>query len=400
MWLTSSSIVAMFGFADLGLSNGLVNLVADAHGRDDRAAARAAVTSTFWMLTAIATLLLLCSLGSYPFVPWFRIFNVHSAQAVREAGPTFLVMFACFACTLPLSTVASIQSGLQNGLRSNLWASVGSLLSLVAVFLATRRHAGLVPLMFFLSAGPLVSLLFNAAHLLVGSHPWFVPFPRFFSLDVARRLLESGLMFFSMQLAMALGYQSDNLVVAHIMGAGAVPGYAVPSRLFNILPVLIGIFTAPMWPAYAHAMASNDGSWIIRTFRRTILWTGSVTAVLTLALVLCGNFILRLWVGPSLHVSVLLLMAFGVRCVLSAYLQPLSFLLNGIGKLKEQAVIALTMSVVNLGLSILLVRHYGVIGAILGTVLSEVFVVLIPEMLLAQRALRSLRIQSGKDVAV
>ncbi len=389
----------MFGFADLGLSSGLVNLVADAHGRGDRTAARVAVTSAFWMLIVISSFLLVCSLESYALIPWAHIFNVHSAQAVREAGPMFMVMLSCFACTLPLNTVTSIQNGLQNGLRNNLWASAGSVLSLLGVYLATRHHAGLVLLMFFLSAGPLVSLLLNAAHLLASSHPWFVPSPRFFSPDVARRLLQSGLMFFSLQLAMAVGYQSDNLVVAHMLGAAEVASYAVPSRLFNILPVLIGIFTAPMWPAYAHAIASNDGPWIIKTFRRTIMWTGSVTAVLTLSLVLCGKWILRLWVGPGLHVSLPLLVAFGVRCVLSAYLQPLSFFLNGIGKLKEQAVIAVAMSVINLGLSIVLVMHFGVIGAILGTVVAEILVVLIPETILAQRALRSLKLMNERSTA-
>lgn len=399
MWLTSSSIVAMFGFADLGLSNGLVNLVADAYGREDRPAARAAGTSAFWMLTGIACLLLVCSFGIYPFVPWFRIFNVHSAQAMSEAGPMFLVMLACFACTLPLNTVASLQNGLQNGLVRNLWASVGSVLSLAGVYSATRHHAGLVPLMFFLSAGPLLGLLFNAIHLLLGVHSWLLPLPRFFSMRVARLLLQSGLMFFSMQIAMALGYQSDNLVVAHVLGASAVASYAVPSRLFNILPVLIGIFTAPMWPAYAHAIASNDGAWIGRTFRRTIVWTGLITTVLTLGLVLSGNWILHVWMGPGVHVSFLLLVAFGVRCILSAYLQPLSFLLNGIGKLKEQAVIALLMAVVNLVLSIALVMHFGVVGAILGTILAEILVVLVPETILARRALRVLRTQHGKGVA-
>ncbi len=390
MWLTSSSVVAMFGFADLGLSNGLVNLVAHAHGRADKTAARGAVTSAFWMLTAIACLLLLCSLGSYSFVPWSAIFNVHSAQAIKEAGPMFVVMLVCFACTLPLNTAVSIQSGLQNGFVSNLWAAVGSLLSLVGVYLATRHHAGLVSLIFFLSAGPLFGLLFNAMHLLFGTHPWLLPLPRYLSITIARQLLQSGFMFFSMQIAMALGYQSDNLVVAHVMGAGAVAGYAVPSRLFNIVPVLIGIFTAPMWPAYAHATASNDRTWIIRTFRRTVLWTGTITILCTVGLVLSGNWVLRHWMGPGLHAPLVLLVAFGVRCVLSAYLQPLSFLLNGIGKLKEQAVLALLMAVLNLGLSIVLVMHFGVIGAILGTIISEIAAVLIPETVLARRALRVL----------
>jgi O-antigen/teichoic acid export membrane protein len=77
--------------------------------------------------------------------------------------------------------------------------------------------------------------------------------------------------------------------------------------------------------------------------------------------------------------------------VLSAYLQPLSIFLNGVGRIKEQAIIALSMAVVNLALSIVLVIHFGVIGAILGTIISEIVIVLVPGTIIANRALSQLR---------
>jgi O-antigen/teichoic acid export membrane protein len=331
MWLTSSSIVAMFGFADLGLSNGLLNLVADAGGRGDRLAMRKAVASAFWMLTAIACVLLLSLAIGFPYIQWPSIFNVHSAQAMRESGPMVAVMISCFAATLPLSTITSIQSGMQNGLVSNLWATAGSLVSLTGVYFATRHHASVVMLMFFLSIGPLASLILNGTHVFAHATPWLLPLPSFFSKRVAVHLLQAGVMFFAMQIAVALGYQSDNLVVAHVMGASSVPGYAVPSRLFNIPPLLVGIFTVPIWPAYVHAIASKDFAWIQRTFKATILWTGCITTAFTVLLVLSSKAILLRWVGPAVQPSYWLLGSFGVRCVLSAYLQPLSIFLNGVG---------------------------------------------------------------------
>ncbi len=45
MWMTMSSLVAMLGFADLGIGNGLLTSVASAHGRDDRAKIKAYVSS-------------------------------------------------------------------------------------------------------------------------------------------------------------------------------------------------------------------------------------------------------------------------------------------------------------------------------------------------------------------
>ncbi|WP_187290221.1 oligosaccharide flippase family protein [Terriglobus saanensis] len=390
IWMTLSSMIAMFSFADLGMSNGLINLVAEANGREDRQAIRNAVASAFWMLLFVALLIVTLIVGIYHYVPWPQIFNVHSPLAIAEAGPVSFATILCFAVSLPLATVASLQSGQQSGLITNIWNAVGSLVSLGAILVAIHLHASLPLLVVAIFGVPVFISLLNAAKTFLWDQRWLFPSLLFFSRPIAILLLRTGLMFFCLQLAAAIGYQSDNLVIAHLLGATHVGSYAVPSRLFNVLPFLIGIITGPMWPAYADALSRGDHDWIRKTFRRTVIWTGGGTLLLTGLLVVFSNYIFALWVGPGLHVSRLLLVTFGVRCVLSSYLQPLSFFLNGIGKLKEQAVISLLMAGFNLALSIVLVEHVGIIGAILSTVVAEILIVLIPETLIARRALHHL----------
>jgi O-antigen/teichoic acid export membrane protein len=62
------------------------------------------------------------------------------------------------------------------------------------------------------------------------------------------------------------------------------------------------------------------------------------------------------------------------------------------GKLRAQAIIAILMSIFNLVLSILFVRSFGVIGAILGTVIAELTVVVIPETIIVGRVLKRLKV--------
>ncbi len=394
MWMTISSTVAMFSFADLGMSSGLINLVADAHGRKDKDALCRAVSSAFCMLSIVACLLLLAMASLYPLIPWQKIFNVHSLEAIREAGPALAALLVCFAANLPLGIVGSIQNGLQSGFITNLWgAAAGSVFSLIAVLLAIHFHAGLAVLILGLSGAPLAATACNAVQLFLIDRPWLRrPRMRFISRQTASSLLHIGLMFFCLQLATAIGYQSDNLVIAHLMGARMVAAYAVPSRLFNILPTLIGMTVGPLWPAYAEAITGGDIAWIRKAFRRTVIGGLAATSIAALLFVLFGNAILGFWVGPSIRASLPLLAAFGIRCILSAYLQPLSILLNGIGRLRAQAITAILMSVVNLTLSILLVRRFGIIGAILGTIVAELTVVVIPETIIAKKALRQIAV--------
>ncbi len=390
MWMTISSIVMMFAFADFGMSNGLVNLVAIALGRDDLRAARQAAASAFWMLCTVAGLLTLVAAAAYPFVDAASFFNVHSAIAMHEAGPALLVFFVCFILNLPLGVVRGTQTGMQNAFINNLWSILGSVFSLVFLLIAIHFRVGLPLLVLGLSGAPILALLLNGIELFGWSHRDLMPSFNSFSRESVTLLFRTGLMFSLLQLAYCIGMQTDNVVIARIMGARSVADYAVPFRLFNFVNVFLVMLSGSMWPAYADAMARQDGSWIRRTFKRVSIGGTAITLVVTALLIILGNRLLALWVGPQIPASSALLMALGAQCVVYAYLQPINFLLNGIGRFKIQVICAIAMAFVNLGLSIVLVKRYGVIGAVLGTVIAQLLVQVIPLTIAAREALRDL----------
>jgi O-antigen/teichoic acid export membrane protein len=390
MWMTITSVVMMLVFADLGMNNGLINIVADATGKEDLRTARQATASAFWLLSVVAIAIAAAGMIAYPHVSASRLFNVHSPLAMRESGPALLVFFFCFVMNVPLGIVRGTQTGLQNAYINNLWNMLGSVSSLGALFVAIHLHAGLPALVMSLSGPPVIITILNGTELFAWSHPQLRPDPRDFSRAVAARLLRIGLMFFLLQASISVGMQTDNVVIAQILGAKAVAAYAVPARLFNMIVSFITMLSGSMWPAYADAMARRDGPWIQRTFRRVTLAGTSITLCATILLVLFGNRILALWIGPQMQASLMLLSVFGLQCMVFSYLQPINFLLNGIGELKSQVVCAIAMAVVNLGLSILFVKHYGIVGAVLGTLLAQLTVQVIPLTVIARKQLRKL----------
>ena len=390
MWMTITSVVLMLGFADLGMSNGLVNMVANAMGREDRKAAKESVSSAFWMLSAIAAVVTLGLVAAYPFINTSRLFNVHSPTAIRESGPALLVFFICFAANLPLGVVRSVQAGMQSAFISSLWTTLGTVASLIALLIAIRLHAGLPLLVLSLSGPPVLAWLLNGVELFGFSHPDLLPSPSSFSKKYASRLFHTGMMFFLLQISYSVGMQTDNVVIAQIMGAKAVAAYAVPARMFSTINALLIMISGAMWPAYADALARSDGPWIRRSFMRVVTVGTSMTLIATTILVLFGNRILGIWVGPQMHASAALLTVFAVQCVLYAYLQPINFLLNGIGQLRVQVVSGLVMAALNLALSILFVQYWGIIGAVLGTVIALVLVQVVPLTVVMKRALKNL----------
>ena len=95
--------------------------------------------------------------------------------------------------------------------------------------------------------------------------------------------------------------------------------------------------------------------------------------------------------------STTLLVLLAAFCILNGYLQPVNFLLNGVGAFRVQVICAIVMAVLNIALSIYFVHRYGLFGAILGTVIAQLLVQAAPLTLAARRVLRGLQ-QAPDDV--
>lgn len=393
MWMTITSVIAMFGFADLGLNNGLINMVANATGRDDTPGARRAISSTFLLLCAAVAALTVVSGLVFTFITPAKLFNVTSTMAVREAGPALIAFYLCFAIQLPLGSVRGTQSGLQKGFHNNLWAMLGTSGALVAMLVAVYRHFSLPLLVLCVSGPPVIASALNGIELFGFSHPELRPSFGYFSRDAARDGLRTGLMYFLLQISFTIGMQTDNVVIAQIMGASSVAAYAVPARMFNLVTSFLIMVSGSMLPAYAEAQARGDYQWIRKSFHRVLLFGTLCTLPITLLLVLFGNKILALWVGPGVQASLPLLAILGVQCLIYAYLQPINFLLNGLGQFRVQVICALINAVVNLGLTILFVRRFGIVGAVMGTSISFLLVTVIPLSIEIARVFRNMRKQ-------
>ena len=96
------------------------------------------------MLFAMALLIVIVFAAVYPVIPWQRVFNVKSRQAIQEAGPAMAVFIACFAASLPLGVVQQVQLGYQEGFINGLWESAGRVLGLAGLLLVIYLRAGLV----------------------------------------------------------------------------------------------------------------------------------------------------------------------------------------------------------------------------------------------------------------
>lgn len=385
VWLTISSLTAMLSFADLGLGNGVLNRIAGAHGRDDRAAIRQYVSSAYAVLTPLAVLVLTGFLVAGIFGPWKYVFNIHGPAAQREVGPAMAAFAACFAVAIPAGVIQRVQMGLQEGFQSSLWQCGSSLLALAALLVAISLHAGLPWLVVALLGAPSVGGLLNSLLFFGRLQPDISPRFNAISRGALTDIGHTGLLFFVLQTVGAVAYASDNVIVARALGADKVPLYAVPNQLFTVIPMLLAMVLAPLWPAYGEAISRQDNAWVKKTLKRSLLASVGFAGVASLLLVVGAPLILRLWVGRAVDPPILLLVGLGAWKVVEAGGNALAMFLNGANVVRFQVMVATVTGACALGLKVILIQMIGVAGPPWGALIAYSLCCILPLYIFIRR---------------
>ena len=384
MWMVAASAIALLEFADLGIGNGLLTLISESDGRDDRAGARVFVSSAFFVLSVIAMGLLLIFVLVYSVIPWHRVLNVASDAAVRESAPTIALLAIFAAFNFPIGIAQRIQLGYQEGYTADLWSTAGNVFGLIGVLTAIYLHAGLPWLVFAMCGAPTFAKLLNWFFLFMRSRPWLFPTLRFFDYAIARKIITTGFYFLVLQAMILIGNASDSLIIAHYLGASAVSAYVVVQRIFMVT-MFSQFFVIPLWPAFGEAISRNDYPWARKTMKNAIRICLLLSAATALPLLLFGKKIINVWIGPGFAPSYFLLTGFALFVFLSSQGGVVSSFLKNGNLIKKQVAYYAIATFVSLLLKFPLVQLWGTAGAIWATVVGYGLFFVIPATRFALR---------------
>ncbi len=398
VWMTLSALIALLGFTDLGIGNSLLNGVAQAAGRDDRTEVRAYLSSGIVMLFVVAAVFGILFVAAYGHIPWARAFNIGPASALDEAGPAAAVLVVCFLVAMPAGAFQQVRLGLQQGYVNSIFVAVGNIGGLVLVVWAIQMRLGLPWLVLAMAGAPLLATIANGCALLAQS-PWLRPTIGEVNFAAARSLLRVGLLFLVLQVAVAVAFTSNSIILAVMLGPSAVTDYAVVSKLFLIPTLLVSFALGPLWPAYREALSRGDVPWVRRTFRQSIRLSLAVAGLVSGILVAVGLPLIAAWVGVSVQPSFGLILAIGVWTPLSAVGTAVAMLLNGAQAMRFQVVTAVVMAAANILLSVALTARIGVAGVVWGSVIAFTLFSLAPLALYVPRLLSRLELDHKSSAA-
>lgn len=367
-----TSLVAVTGAMDFGLSNGLRNklvvLAADP-GADDLA--KRYCLATFYALAIPAVALAVTLFVVSPAMPWSRIFNIQSSSLQLSATWGLPTVVAIMMLNIPLLVGGAGLYAYQESHWRAVWDGVSGVVAATVVTLVAWSHASVyvVCAAYFGTyavgaTGGLVTFLWRRRWRPTGvsAHQMATCVRDLAGLSASFWLL-------SMSAAGVTGF--GTLVAGHSLGLADAGDFNVVQRIFLLLITCQQAVLLPFWSAFTHAQVTADWDWVRRSLRNLAIGTVVAVAAGGTVLAFFVEPLLHFWVGRSIRMGAVPAMFVG-WIVLFSWGSVYGVCLNGLGRVVGQLRRTCLGAVITLGSSYHFASALGAGGIVMAMILGVI----------------------------
>lgn len=372
IWALMMQFTGYLWLFDFGVRESVIKYVAQYHAADDHAQVSTTVHTAVSIYSVVAGLAFAGAAILAFALP--HLFSI-PAEAVGAARVTALLTGATVAQNFVFNVYVGVLMGLQ---RYDAMARLGIVFGLVrAVILYALLKAGFGVIALAILQLT-ISVLSNAFiyRLCVAQLPYLtVRWVRPRRAD-AMTLLNYGKYALVSNIGDKLIFASDSLVIGMFLPIGAVTYFAIGSSLIDYFRSFIMSLGAMLNPLSSSMQARNDTAGVSRVVVTTAKVMVALGLPVCIAFVLLGDRFISLWMGPEYGGpagQVLAILAVGHLLGLPYY--TISGVLHGLGRHRIIAQSRVFEALANLVLSLVLVRHFGIAGVAIGTVIPHVVAV-------------------------
>jgi O-antigen/teichoic acid export membrane protein len=291
----------------------------------------------------------------------------HVAPEWSVPGKILLIVMGCgTGLTMPWTLFGGILEGVQRFYLVGVMQTIAVLIRAALTIAALRSGYGLVALGAISIGTNLACNLFYAA---AASRLCPDLRLRWNNIRLSRcgMLFQFGAITFVISIAQQLRFQADSVVIGAFLSVQLITLFALGAKLVSYSTDAVQFMAQVFTPMSSHFDAKGDFPQLQRVFIFGNRYASLVILPISVTMLLMGRSLIRVWVGPAyLSSYVVLVILLGPTTLYLA--QAVSTkILFGISKHGALAIVLIVEGLVNLGLSILLLRWYGIYGVALGT---------------------------------
>ncbi|HYJ47349.1 MAG TPA: oligosaccharide flippase family protein [Pyrinomonadaceae bacterium] len=368
LWATIGQMLGYLALLDLGVGSAVVRRTARMREHGDIEAVNRMVSTAVALYCLLGLVFLLAGLGIGFFLPnWSAIPQSRAHVAVIM----FIIMIVYGAISFPLRVASSTLTGYQHMAAANMTNMAANLLAPVVSVVLLLAGLGILSLPLGQVAAGLLAAI--AAFVILKRA---VPNLRINWASVsraeAREIFGWSWQLFLNNIAVAIIYQTDNLVVAGSVGLAAVTVYTLTSRLPMYAMPLVFALGDSCHPGAFELYEQGNFDRLREVYTRVMRLTVAAGMAIAVVAVAFNESFMRLWVGESNYGGLMLTVIFAFILCYRVMMQVSSVIVISSGKLKGVVAMSIMEAALNLVLSLWWVRYYGIIGVALGTAVAGV----------------------------
>jgi O-antigen/teichoic acid export membrane protein len=363
IWVLIFSITGYYGLFDLGIRSSLVRYVSKAKANNDIAYASRIISTSLFAYTCIgiATFLTTVFVATY-IDTFFRL----PAEFHSTARWLLLMVGSAVALGFPLGVSGGVLEGLQRFDVMNLTNIAPTLLRAALIVLALEHGYGLLTVALITVGLPIV---FSIARSVVALRLLPVRIGlRHLSGDAFREIANySGFSFVAI-VSTRLRFKSDEIIIGKFLSAVAITNFNIGGRIVDYAEEVVESFAQILVPMSSHSDTTGDIDRLRKIFVAGNRACAFITFPICAILVVLGKSVIEAWVGAryvAQSYPVLLLMLLPSTLMMAQGAS--TRVLFGMAQHKVLSIVTFVEGVLNILLSVILVRHYGIVGDAVGT---------------------------------
>jgi O-antigen/teichoic acid export membrane protein len=363
IWVLIFSITGFYGLFDFGIRSSVLRYFSRFLATKDEDALAKVVNTSLFSYSCIGGFTFVVTIALAPYLDTF----FHIAPEFHSTARWLLLMVGtAVALGFPLELTGSLLEALQRFDIVNATGIAGTLLRAFFIVVALFHGGGLLTVALITVAAPLITSVARGI-LVQRICPLKFGWQYIDRATFRQMATYSGITFMTI-VAGRLKFKTDEIIIGSMMTATAITYFNIGARIVDYAGLVVMGVAQVFLPMSSHSEAAGNMDrlqWIFIVGNR---FCAIVIFPICATLIILGKSIIEVWVGkkyiaPSYPVLVIMILATTLMWGQGASTR----VLFGIGKHGTLAVITLMEGIVNVILSVILVRPYGIIGDSLGT---------------------------------
>jgi O-antigen/teichoic acid export membrane protein len=370
VWITIYSVVSWMNMFDLGLGNGLRLELTKAFSKNRNKEIKKLISTAYLIIGSISLALIIIFLSVNYFSDLGLLLGISGASS-EDVSKSIVFLVVSFVVILTLKLIGVIYSSLQLVYIDNLVNVLSQIMFLcLLLFFVYFDAPSLLYGVALISTIPLILMyIFLSMNFFTKKAPSLKVSLSSYSKDIATRIIKPGFSFFIIQICCVILYSTDNFIIASIISPSAVTEYSISYKYFSFPFIIFSMYISTHWSSFIDALAKGDEAWIkqkLKTFNYLFLLL--VLAYITIYFLF--DLIVPIWIGDDvLEVNFVLNKLIVIYYLISSYTSIYIYVINASGKIKLQKYLYIVIALVNIPLSIILIRAFdlGSAGVILAS---------------------------------